>query len=490
MKKLRSKFSEMKNRDSWSGQLAFVIASAASAIGLGNLWRFPYLAAKYGGGVFLLVYVLLLVTLGFTLMVTEVSIGRKIRLSPLEGFSKVKKEWGFIGWIFAIVPAIILPYYVVIGGWVTKYLVSYLTCSKSVTSPTHPASEGFFSAFISNPSECLLYAVIFGVIVTSLITLGVKNGIEKSNKILMPLLFILAVGIAGYSCLRPGAIEGVKYYLIPDFSRLCVASGDGASGHFSFVLLCKTFVAAMGQMFFSLSLAMGIMITYGSYMRKEDAIEVSSRRIEMCDTFIALTAGLMIVPAAFAFPPAGQTGLEAVSKAGPGLLFETLPRVFVQMGDSKILASAFFILVFSAALTNGVSMMETMQSSLRDKMGWSRARAVVVIFIYMLALGVPSTLCSSNALGGIFAKKIAGMDFLAFNDFLANSVLMPLGAFATCIFIGWIVKPSFVIVEVESEGHVFKGKKFYSLMIRWIAPVLILVIFITCIMSGLGLVSL
>jgi NSS family neurotransmitter:Na+ symporter len=479
----------MKKRDSWSGQVAFILASAASAIGLGNLWRFPYLAAKYGGGVFLLVYAFLLVTLGFTLMVTEVSIGRKLRLSPLEGFARIKKGWGFLGWIFAIVPAIILPYYVVIGGWITKYLVAYVGAPADSTNIAHPASEGFFSSFLANPTEPLFYGVGFGIIVTFFITLGVKNGIEKSNKVLMPLLFILAIGIAGYSCFQPGAIEGVKYYLVPDFSRLCVTAQDGST-HFSFVLLCKTFIAAMGQMFFSLSLAMGIMITYGSYMRKEDAIEVSSRRIEMCDTFIALTAGLMIVPAAFAFPPAGQTGLDAVSKAGPGLLFETLPRVFMQMGGSKILAVSFFLLVFAAALTSSISMMETMQSSLRDKLGWSRKKTVLVIFIYMLIFGVPSALCNSNACGGFFAQKIAGMDFLSFNDFLANSVLMPLGAFAACLFIGWVVKPSFVIVEVESEGHVFKGKKFYSMMIRWIAPVLILVILVTCIMSGLGLVSL
>ena len=475
------------SRESWSGQLGFILASAASAIGLGNLWRFPYLTAKYGGGIFLLVYFLLLLTIGAMLMTTEIALGRKTRLSPLHGFGKLVKSWSFLGILFVAVSAVILPYYIVIGGWILKYVFAYAFIPQEITDAAHPANTAFFSNFISNPSQSLLFAGMFFAMSALFIVMGVKNGIEKMNKILMPALFFLAIAIAGYVCMQPNAIEGIKYYLVPDLNKFYVET-NGTS-HFSFTMLCKTIVAAMGQMFFSLSLAMGIMVTYGSYMKKSDNIENSTWHIEFCDTIVAIIAGLMIIPAAFAFPPAGLTGIEAVSQAGPGLLFETLPRVFTQMQAPKMITLSFFVLVLAAALTSSVSMMETLQSSIKDKMKWSRKKSVTILSVYILIMMIPHSLCYSNACKGFFSKKILGMEFLSLNDFLANSVLMPLGAFALCIFVGWILKPNFIIREIETKGNTFKLKKFYSLTIKWIAPIFIAIILVTCILSGLKIID-
>ena len=338
-----------KKRASWSGQLAFVLAAAASAIGLGNLWRFPYLAAQYGGGTFIAIYLGLVVTLGFTLMVSEVAIGRKTQQSQLTAYSRLHRGWGFIGFLGTVVPLLIVPYYCVIGGWVLKYFVTYCQMAFCGAAPMGEAaaeSGAFFSAFISANFAPFGYGSLFVLASALVIVLGVKNGIERSNLVLMPALFLLAIAISAYVICLPGTGDGLKYYLVPSMDALSV------NGAFSFAQLGKTILGAMGQMFYSLSLAMGIMITYGSYMRREDSIERCVRRIEVFDTLIAVIAGLMIIPVVYMFAIKTGTPVKEAMNAGPGLMFITLPKVFATLGAAgPWVGLAFFALVIFAALT-------------------------------------------------------------------------------------------------------------------------------------------
>ena len=449
----------MNERSSFTGKLGFVLAAAGSAVGLGNIWRFPYLAAQYGGGIFLLVYLILAVTFGFTLMTAEIAIGRKTGLSAIGAFGKLKEKYNFIGYLASIVPIIILPYYCVIGGWVTKYLVTFMTGGGKLA-----AGDEFFGGFIGQPAQPLLWFAIFLGLTALVVLLGVEKGIEKVSKIMMPVLVVLSIVIAGYSITRPGAMAGVKYYLVPNFSD------------FSF----KTVLAALGQLFYSMSLAMGIMITYGSYMKKDVNLESSVRQIEIFDTAIAFLAGLMIIPSVFVFSGGNQ---EALGK-GPGLMFVTLPKVFESMPGGTIIGILFFVLVLFAALTSSISLMETIVSIFQDKLKLSRVKACLAVLLLSVILGVPSSLGN-----GIWANiKIIGMDFLTFFDFASNSVLMPIVAFFTCLFIGHVVKPETVTEEVELTGK-FKGKKLFLVMVKYIAPICIILILISSVLEGFGLLK-
>lgn len=446
-------------RSSFTGKLGFVLAAAGSAVGLGNIWRFPYLAANYGGGIFLLTYLVLAVTFGFALMSAEIAIGRKTGLSAIEAFKSLRSKWAFVGWLEALIPVIILPYYSVIGGWVIKYFVTFITGAGSAA-----AGDSFFGGFISQPLAPLLWFAVFLGITAIVVFLGVEKGIEKVSKIMMPVLVILSVIIAGYVVFMPGAISGVSWYFLPDFSR------------FSFT----TVLAAMGQLFYSMSLSMGIMITYGSYMKKEVNLESSVRQIEIFDTAIAFIAGLMIIPAVFVFSGGNE---EALGK-GPGLMFVTLPKVFESMAGGNVVGILFFLLVLFAALTSSISLFETVVSIFRDKLGLSRGKACVLVLCISLLIGVPSSLGN-----GIWADiKIIGMDFLTFFDFASNSVLMPIVAFFTCIFVGYIIKPKAIIEEVELTGK-FKAKTLFTIVIKYIAPVCILLILGFSVLEGMGIMK-
>lgn len=446
-------------RSSFTGKLGFVLAAAGSAVGLGNIWRFPYLAANYGGGIFLLTYLILAVTFGFALMTAEIAIGRKTGLSAIEAFKNLRSKWAFVGWIEALIPVIILPYYSVIGGWVAKYLVTFLTGVGSAA-----ASDTFFGGFIGQPVAPLLWFAIFLGITAIVVFFGVEKGIEKVSKIMMPVLVVLSIVIAGYVVLMPGAIDGVRWYFLPDFSR------------FSFT----TVLAAMGQLFYSMSLSMGIMITYGSYMKKDVNLESSVRQIEIFDTAIAFIAGLMIIPAVFVFSGGNE---EALGK-GPGLMFVTLPKVFDSMAGGNVVGILFFLLVLFAALTSSISLFETVVSIFRDKLSLSRGKACVLVLFISLLLGVPSSLGN-----GIWANiKVIGMDFLSFFDFASNSVLMPIVAFFTCIFVGYIIKPKAIIEEVELTGK-FKAKTLFTVVIKYIAPVCILLILGFSVLEGMGILK-
>ena len=448
-----------KSRSNFTGSIGFIFAAAGSAVGLGNLWRFPYLAAKYGGGIFLLVYLILAVTFGFALMVTEIAIGRKTRLSPMEAFGSLNKKWGWLGKLSTLVPVLILPYYCVIGGWVTKYTATMITGSVSSA-----AEDSYFTSFISSTWAPLICFFIFATITAIIIFLGVNKGIEKLSKFLMPMLLVLTIVLTVFVLTREGAGEGVLYYIKPDFSHLSV----------------KTILAALGQLFFSMSLAMGIMITYGSYVRKEDHIEKSVRRIELFDTVIAFLAGMMIVPAVFAY----SGGDTAALGKGPSLMFVTLPKVFNEMKFGSAVGSAFFILVLFAAITSSVSVMEAIVAGIDDKYKTGRKKATVIVYVYTIAIGV---LCSLG-FGVLSNVTILGFDILDFLDFLSNSVLMPVVGMLTCIVVGFILKPDVIISEVELNGP-FKMKRFYSVMVKWIAPLCIFAILISSILDTLGIIS-
>lgn len=479
------------SRASWSGQLAFVLAAAASAIGLGNLWRFPYLAAQYGGGAFIAIYLILVVTLGFTLMTTEIAIGRKTRQSQLTAYSRLHKGWGFIGLLGTIIPLLIVPYYCVIGGWVLKYFVVYLKMALTgvnLMGENAVDSAEFFSSFISAPFAPFAFGLVFIIACAAIIVLGVKNGIERSNLVMMPILFFMAIAISIYVICLPGSGAGLKYYLIPNLSSLSV---DGA---FSIQLLGKTILGAMGQMFYSLSLAMGIMITYGSYMRKEDSIEKSVRRIEIFDTLIAIIAGLMIIPVVYMF--AVKTGMDVkeAMNAGPGLMFITLPKVFATLGVAgPWVGLAFFTLVTFAAATSAISLYEACVAAVCDLLKIERRSATffmgaTICFLSTFsALGYGPwgdvTLSSAFHAIGINGEwtngaffKLQGLDFF---DFITNSVFMPIVAVITCVFIGWIKGPNTVIDEVSADGHQFKARGFYSFMVKYIAPLLILAVLVS-----------
>ncbi len=459
-------------RASWSGKWGFILAAAASAVGLGNLWRFPYLAAKYGGGAFLITYIVLVVTFGFALMMAETALGRMTGQSAIGAFRAFGKKYTIIGILASAVPFIITPYYALIGGWVTKYMASYIAL------PAETLAEGtFFSGFILQNAESYLWMFIFIACVVAVVAFGVKRGIERVNKVLMPALIIMAVIISVFALTLPGALDGLAYYLIPDFSK------------FSAELV----VAAMGQMFFSLSLAMGIMITYGSYFSKKEDLEHSVRRIELFDTGIAILAGLMIIPAAVAVQGSGET---VASTAGPGLMFGVLPQVFLGFGfAANVVGFLFFALVFFAALTSCISLFETLVSIVDDATNKGRKFSIMVctVFIVIVATIVNlgyNELLSVDLMYSIFhIGEYQDSQLLDFFDFLSNTVMMPIVALLTCIFVGWIIKPKTLIQEVKQSSK-FTGEKLFIVMIKYIAPVFVVVILVAYIMNTAGIISL
>lgn len=439
----------MEKKSGFSSRLGFVMAAAGSAVGLGNIWRFPYLAAKYGGGIFLLIYLILAITFGFSLMIAEISIGRKTGKSTIIAYKKINPKFSFLGYIASLVPIIIFPYYCVIGGWVVKFFGVYLT------NKGHDAvADSYFTNFISSSGEPILCLAIFLIVCSVVVMLGVEKGVEKVSKFLMPILIIMSLGTALYSLTIDGAIDGLIYYIKPNFSEFSI----------------KTVVAAMGQLFYSMSLAMGIMITYGSYMKKDDDLEKSVRNIEIFDTGIAFLSGMMIVPAVFAFSGGDKDALQT----GPTLMFVTLPNVFDSMKGGHIFGLVFFILVLFAALTSAISLMETIVSIISDKFNFDRKKICIGIMIFAFIVAIPSSLGF-----GIWSDvTIFGYSILDFFDFISNNIMMPIVALLTALLIGFFSEPDFVEGEVESSGK-FKSKKMYSFIIKYIVPVCMVIILVS-----------
>ena len=455
---------EHKNvRSSFSTSVGFIMAAAGSAVGLGNIWRFPYLAAKDGGGVFILCYIVLALTFGFALLTTEIAIGRKTAQSPLTAYGRLHKNWGFLGALACLVPTLILPYYCSIGGWVFKYL--FLFCTGNGFSA---AEDGYFTGYITEVGQPIFWMLLFFAATAFVVYSGVNKGIEKYNRILMPVLVALVVGIACFSLTlantgedgvtRTG-LQGLAVYLVPDFSGM------------TFSRFLTIIMDAMGQMFFSISVSMGIMVAYGSYATKETNLMRSINQIEIFDTVVALLAGMMIIPAVYTF-----MGAEGMS-AGPGLMFVSLPRVFAAMGGAgHLIGAVFFLMTAFAAVTSAVSVMEAITSSLMDAFHVSRRRAATFVSAYAMAGGI--IVCLGYNLLYFEAALPNGTvgQILDLLDYASNNCIMPLIALLTCVLIGWVVKPQVIIDEVTQGRCAFPRKRLYVVMIKAVAPVLLFIL--------------
>lgn len=453
-------------RHAFSGSLGFVLAAAGSAVGLGNIWRFPYLAAKDGGGLFLVVYIVLALTFGFSLLTSDIAIGRNTKQGPLTAYRVVDKHFGFLGILGCLIPAIIMPYYCAIGGWVIKYFVAFLT-----GDGMNAAQDGYFTGFITSEVSPIVYMVIFLAVVSGVIILGVNKGIESFSKIIMPILVVLVLGIAIFSLtirytgddgvVRTG-MQGLKIYLVPDLEGLTF-------GKFFTVL-----VDAMGQLFFSLSVAMGIMIAYGSYVKDDSNLVKSINQIEIFDTGVAILAGVMIIPAVFTFM--GRDGMEA---SGPSLMFVSLPKVFALMGVAgNVIGCMFFAMVLFAAVTSAISIEEAVVSSLMDKFHLKRLHATLLETAIALVFGLIVCLGYNKLYFEVTLPNGAVAQVLDIMDYISNNVLMPMISIGTCILIGWVKGPQFIIDEAEKNGEKFGRAKLYTVMMKYIAPVMLFVLFL------------
>ena len=451
-----------KKRSTFSGKLGFVLSAAGASVGLGNIWRFPYLAAKYGGGIFLLVYIILALTFGYTMITAETALGRMTQKSPVGAYHSFgKSKWlSFGGWINAVIPILIVPYYSVIGGWVIKYLAEYI-----IGHGEKLAEDGYFGSFISSGASTELCFVLFTFFTVAVIFGGVRNGVERVSKFMMPILVVLSLFIAIYSINLPGAAEGVKYFLIPNFAN------------FSWM----TVVSAMGQMFYSLSIAMGILITFGSYMKKDVSIEASTENVEIFDTGIAIMAGLMIIPAVFAFSGGDANSLQA----GPSLMFITIPKVFAGIKMGSFIGILFFFLVLCAAVTSSIALTESAVSTFQDELGWGRKKSAAVITLIMLVLGTLSCM----GYGPLASVEILGMQMLDFFDFLTNSVMMPIAAIATCLLVSRKMGVEKIEEEMTLENGKFKRKHIFNFMIKYLCPIFAAIILVSSVANAFGWIS-
>lgn len=462
-----------KARGSFNGKLGFVMAAAGSAVGLGNIWRFPYLAAKDQGGIFLFCYIILALTFGFALLTTEIAIGRKTAQSPLTAYGAIHPKWKGIGILACLVPTMILPYYSAIGGWVFKYLVTF-----TVGHGTDAAADGYFTGFITSEVSPIIYFLIFMGATAIIVFGGVEKGIERFSKIIMPLLLVLILGIAIFSLtlkhtdvngVTRTSLEGLKIYVLPDFSNVSLKQ--------FFIVVMD----ALGQLFYSISVAMGIMVAYGSYVKKEVNLMQSINQIEIFDTIVAFLAGMMIVPAVYVFM--GREGMSA----GPGLMFVSLPKIFDAMGGIGIVIGIlFFGMVSFAAVTSSVSIMEAIVSSLMDKFHFSRKKSAAIVTIYALIAGIIVCLGYNKFYFELKLPNGTVGQILDVLDYVSNNIFMPLVALLTCILIGWVVNAQTIIDEVTRNGEKFRRKHLYVIMIKYITPLLLFFL----LLQSLGLFSL
>lgn len=464
----------MEKRNKFSGSFGFVLAAAGSAVGLGNIWRFPALAAKNGGGFFLIVYLVLAVTFGFTLLITEVAIGRKTNQSSLTAYGKLNKKFGWVGVISAVVPFLILPYYCIVGGWVLKYAVVFI-----IGQGKNAADGGYFVEFLTDPKWTIMFDLIFLFTTCFVVFRGVNKGIESLSRILMPILLVLVVGIAIFSLTIKNketgvtGLEGLKYYVVPNV--------DG----YTFGDYFRVVMDALTQLFYSISVAMGIMVTYGSYYKKDDNLVRSVNQIEIFDTVVAFLAGVMIIPAVYVFM--GKEGMTG----GAGLVFMVIPKVFESMGAiGQLIGALFFIMVLFAALTSSISVLEAVVSGMIDKFGMSRKKAVVSEGLIAAVIG--AIICLGYYAKSIFYMEVdlpngaKGQQLLDVVDYLANNIFMPIVAIGTCILVGWVVKPKTVIEEATINGEKFGRKALYKIMITVVAPILLTLILLV----SLGIIKL
>lgn len=454
-----------EKRSSFSGSIGFVLAAAGSAVGVGNIWRFPYLCAKDGGGLFLLVYLVLVLTFGFVLLTTDVAIGRKTKKNALKAFEELNPKWKFLGRLTFLVPVLIMTYYSVIGGWITKYLFVYL-----VSDGIEAAADGYFTSFITSDIAPIVFMLIFLALTAWIVFRGVEKGIEKFSKIIMPGLILLIVIIAVF-CLtltntapdgtvRTG-MQGLAVYLKPDFHGLTVK-------RFLEILL-----DAMSQLFFSLSVSMGIMITYGSYVKKDVNLNKSVAQIEVFDTVVAFLAGLMIIPAVYVF-----SGIEGM-QSGPSLMFVSLPKVFDAMGSfGWIVGLIFFVMVAFAALTSCISVLEAIVANCMAIFSAPRKKVTISCGIIYCIASVVIALGYSLFYVEIPLPNGSMAQLLDLMDYISNSFMMPFISLLSTILIGWVVGPKWIIDEVEYGGYKFSRKKLYIVMIKYVTPIMMFILFL------------
>lgn len=454
-----------KKSSNFSGQLGFVLAAAGSAVGVGNLWRFPYLAAKDGGGLFLIIYFALVITFGFTLLTSDIAIGRRTQQSAIGAYTQMRPKWKFLGILTFLVPVLIMTYYAVIGGWITKYAVVYLTGQSKAA-----AADDYFTSFITSPTSPVVFALLFMAVTAFIVYNGVEGGIERVSKWMMPILLVLIVVIAIYALtlkhtdasgqVQTG-MEGFLYYLTPNFEGLTVQ-------RFLQILL-----DAMSQLFFSLSVSMGIMITYGSYVKPEVDLNKAVNQIEIFDTGVAFLAGAMIVPAVYVF-----SGTEGMG-AGPSLMFVSLPKVFAAMGKAGIFVGIlFFVTAVFATLTSCISVLESITANCMEIFHTSRKKTVLILSVIYLAASAVIALGYSVFYVEVVLPNGSTGQLLDIMDYISNSVMMPFIALLSTILIGWVMTPDYVIDEMERNGEKFRRKKLYRIMIRYVAPVLMFILFL------------
>lgn len=434
-----------QKREQWASKFGFILAAAGSAVGLGNIWKFPYVTGQNGGAAFVVIYLIAVLIVGFAVMVGEFAMGRLTQKNIVGTYTQLQgRNWGWIGWLGVFCGIVILSYYSVIGGWTIRYLVSALG------GVSHFASEGgagqFFSKFTQNGKEVLLYQGLFMLLTMVVVFRGVASGLERWCKALMPALIVLLIVLVIRSVTLPGAAAGVSFYLKPDFSKV---TGT-------------TVMAALSQAFFSLSLGLGTMLTYGSYLRKDVDLPKSALQICALDTFVAVMAGLVVFPAAFAFNV--QPG------AGPGLSFVTLPVLFAKVPLGQVWAFCFFVLLFLAALTSSISMLEIPVAYLLDR-GWSRPKASTLMAIIIFVIGIPS------AIGDSLGWSLFGKDIISAGSYLSDSILMPFGGLMICLVAGWFKRGS--VLTEAGLGASKALTSFWFFLVRYVAPVAIIAVFLS-----------
>jgi NSS family neurotransmitter:Na+ symporter len=437
-------------RAKFSGHIGFVLAAAASAVGLGNLWRFPYLASHYGGGIFVLIYIIVAVTFGFSLMIAEIAIGRKTGKSCIHAFGDLARKYRWLGVVCAAIPIIIVAYYFVIGGWVAKWFIE--TAAGHLSDMSGYAGNywwDYITGEISGLGDPMIWFFVFAGLCFVCVIRGVERGIERVSKVLMPALLVMIIGISAYNLIAlDGIWDGVRFYLSPDINEL---TGG-------------TFLGAISQVFYSMSLAMGIMITYGSYMRKDVSIENSVRNISLIDTMVAIIAGLMIVPPAYIFGMGDEKGM--------GLMFEAMPDVFSGMPGGEVIAPIFYLLVLFAALTSAVSLLEAVVSVFSDARNRRRNRSIVLALIVLIPLGILVVLGFGPLMTDLHPFD-QGAGILGIFDTVTNSIMMPIAAILTCVFIAVVIKTRTITDEVEAEGAEFRSKRMFEVMIKYVCPIML-----------------
>ena len=464
------------NRSSWGSNLGFLLAAIGSAVGLGNIWGFPYKMGKSGGFTFLIVYLLLAIFVGMIIMVSELAVGRQTKLSPIDAYQKVTKKFAWIGWLATIAPYLIMTFYTVLGGYCLQYIALNMTKLSFGNASVTLDGGGAFGAMLTTPFGCVVFTIRFTLICMVIVQGGVSGGIEKFNKVGMPALFVMLLIIIVRSLSLPNAGEGLKFMFVPGYA---VKAGfiDKAPD------LVTVLGTAGGQMFFSLSLAMGAILTYGSYLGKEENLVKNSVIIVAADTLIALMAGIAVIPAAVSYGLSQGMAPSEITLRGPGLLFITLQNVFSNMGKiGPLFGVIFYLLVLIAAISSAISLMETIAAHWIDKdlaKGETDTRSQRVLTVSLLIL-IGAVIVAADGLGENFSPaSLLGLSsiptfldcFLDFFDCWSEGIAMPLGAMLMALMIGWEKSPDLVLDEV-AHGDPSEGfKKFYKICIRFVVPI-------------------